>query len=191
MKIRIRPTAFVVSALTGTVRAGFAVESTATAALMTQIQVPVEKFANVATLKPYLNVVVDGGNESLLVSARFKYFRENSLLHTTEVIGRRCLDTLTFEPVSLVDLRQYQRGGGLAGDWKITAEAAVLPFSLLSQMDEVIFYQYMNAQRFNQLAAFDIVFYEDGAEVELTPTGRMVLGRSEQDMGQTFNVDEY
>lgn len=194
MNVNVRPEAFLVTALTGSESAGFSVENQATTLLVTQTQIPLEKFQSVSLLRPYLSLILKGGSEKALIVVRFRTFRENRVIHSL-VMEHRYFERVVFNPeiqaedgsVLVADIKPHRRS--MVGNWRVTAEVNVLPYSLLSHLGPDSTRPWLEAQSFHEMAAWGFEIVESAPGIALTATGRMVEDR--RDTGRTFSINDY
>lgn len=187
MKVQVQPQTFLVSCMSGNQTAGFRIESGATALLLAQVQIQLDRFQHISALRPYLKLGVVGGNEDVCVFVRFRCFREADLIYST-VMDHRLFDSIIFDPDEAVDLRPYQRGNRLIGNWKITAETALVPYSVLAGLNEESFRGFRTALPYRTLHSWPIEFFVPRTGVEITPMGR--LAEDFRDTGASFDVDD-
>lgn len=186
MKVQIRPSTFVVSAIRGDESVGFSVDSAVTALLATNARVPIDQMKRIVVLKPYVKIRFSGGEETLMVSARFQCFKGNQIIHTT-IVDRRYTDQMVFEPEDLPDIRPFQARSRMIGDWSLTVEIALFAARLLKQISPSSYPAFLSGLRYQIVTTYGFKVIRDESDIELTTTGRMVEPRRETDTVYTIN----
>lgn len=187
MKVDIKPETFLVSALVESGTNSFAVDSRITGMLLKQTQIPIDEMREVALLRPYLKLVLAGGSERMIVAVRFRSQKSQEVIHNL-IFDRKYLNSLSFNPIDVPDLRPYQSRNRLLGNWFVAVDVALFATKTLSQIKPSSYQGFLAGLRYQELANFNFEIVRTSVGIELTATGRMTRPRRET--GTTYTIND-
>ena len=192
MRIQIRPRTFIVSALRGSESVGFSVHP-ATNILVAKTQISIDDMRGVVALRPYLKLEMTGGTENVMTVVRFQYWKDGAVVYPTRSnppppIDRRFWGATIFQPTDVIDLRPYQRGDRLVGEWNVTADIAFFARRLYQTFSPQSFNGVKKGLRYQRLAEFKFEVATNETQIELTATGRLIRPRDE--ISTTYTLDD-
>lgn len=185
MEIQIQPKTFLISALSGSQAVGFSVHP-ATRTLVARTQIPIEEMAGVSTVRPYLQLVLNGGSESIVTVVRFQTIKDDVVIHKV-AMDRRFWGELVLQPTEVPDLRSYQAQKRWIGNWNVTADIAFFSTRLYQSVAPASFEAIKNGLRFQRLVEFKFEVVSNETTIELTATGRLAVDRDEINTTYTLN----
>ncbi len=191
MRIQIQPKTFIVSALSGNESVGFSVHP-ATNILVAKTQISIDDMQGVAAIRPYLKLAMTGGTEDVITVVRFQYWKDGRVIYPlrpdqSPPMDRRFWGTSVFQPGDVLDMRPYQRGDRLVGEWNVTADIAFFARRLFQTFLPKSFNAVKSGLRFQRLVGFKFEVVSNETSIELTSTGRLTVDRDQVNTTYTLN----